>query len=329
MAIYAEDVVDGRAFVSAARALAAAGQAGRAAVAGPVRRGRPQRGVAHGSMTSPSQVVDAACAAGGVRRVDHPAHMADLLEGLLGSRRMPGRRVAVLTDGGGHGAVAADALTAAGLETPLLGEDDRRQRLRGVLWASSSVTNPVDLAGAGDRDPMGYARAVECLLAGRRRRRRADDRLLRRLLAPSPGRSTTLEVAAAHAIAAAAQAQHKPVVVHTIFPAGPTAAMLRAAGIPVHRDVDRASAVLAGLEEHPLPSYDAEPEAAPPVTDSSYDGGEGAVRRGRHRLPGRADGAPTATSWRTPRRATGFPLVLKALGPGAQVRRRGSRARRP
>ena len=73
--------------------------------------------------------------------MDHPAHMADLLDGLLGPRRMRGRSVAVLTDGGGHGAVAADALTAAGLETPMLGEPTRA-RLREVLWASSSPDEP-------------------------------------------------------------------------------------------------------------------------------------------------------------------------------------------
>ena len=73
-----------------------------------------------GSLTSSSMVVDAACAAAGAHRVDHPTQMADLLVGLRAPRRMSGRRVAVLTDGGGHGAVAADALAAAGLETPVL-----------------------------------------------------------------------------------------------------------------------------------------------------------------------------------------------------------------
>ena len=73
-----------------------------------------------GSLTSSSMVVDAACAAVGAHRVDHPTQMADLLVALRAPRRMPGRRVAILTDGGGHGAVAADALAAVGLQTPVL-----------------------------------------------------------------------------------------------------------------------------------------------------------------------------------------------------------------
>ncbi len=312
VAIYVEDVVDGRGFVRAARALAAVGKP--VVLLSPGRSDAAARSaVSHtGSMTSSSQVVDAACAAGGVRRVDHPTQMADLLEGLLGPRRLPGRRVAVLTDGGGHGAVAADALTLAGLDTPVLGEVTR-QRLRGVLWPTSAVVNPVDLAGAGDRDPMGYARAVEALLS-------ADDVDGVLMTGYFGGYSTEqggvhdLELAAAHAIAAAAQGQHKPVVVHTIFPASPTAAVLRAAGIPVHRDIDRAGAVLAGIAALPLPSYaDEGPGLAEPLIDSSYDGARRLFsdagiafpvsRTVRHR-----DELAEALA------ATGFPLVLKALG---------------
>ena len=61
-----------------------------------------------------------------------------------------------------------------------------------------------------------------------------------------------LEVAAAQVLAEVVTAQSKPVVVHTIYPDGPDRALLRAAGIPVHRDVDRAAAMLAGLVERPL-----------------------------------------------------------------------------
>jgi acyl-CoA synthetase (NDP forming) len=315
VAVYAEDVVDGRAFVAAARELSAAGKP--VVLLSPGRSDAAVRGaVSHtGSMTSPAQVIDAACAAGGVRRVDHPRHMAHLLEGLLGPRRMPGPRVAVLTDGGGHGAVAADALTADGLQTPLLGAATR-ERLRGVLWASSSLANPVDLAGAGDRDPLGYARAVDCLLAGEE----VDGVLVTGFFGgystePStgPGSVHEIEMDAARAIAAAARAQAKPVVVHTIFPDGPTAAVLRGAGIPVHRDVDRAAAVLAALVERPLPAFDSMPQVAVPVTEMSYEAA-------RELFAATGLDFPAARTVRSrdelaaASAGTGYPLVLKALG---------------
>jgi acyl-CoA synthetase (NDP forming) len=311
VAIYAEDVVDGRGFVSAARALAEAGKP--VVLLSPGRSDAAARSaVSHtGSMTSPSQVVEAACVAGGVRRVDHVTHMADVLAGILGPRRMPGRRVAVLTDGGGHGAVAADALTLAGLETPLL-EEPTRERLRAELWASSSVANPVDLAGAGDRDPVGYARAVEALLAGED----VDGVLLTGWFggySTEPGAIHDREIEAAHAIAAAAAAQHKPVVVHTIFPTSPTSAILREAGIPVHRHVDRACAVLAGLEERPLPAHESVLEQAAPITDSSYDVARMVFAEAGIPFPA----ARTVTAREelaSAMEATGFPLVLKALG---------------
>jgi acyl-CoA synthetase (NDP forming) len=311
VAIYAEDVVDGRAFVRAARALAVAGKP--VVLLSPGRSAAAARSaVSHtGSMTSPSQVVDAACAAGGVRRVDHPAHLVGLIEGLLGPRRMPGRRVAVLTDGGGHGAVAADALTIAGLETPLL-EEPTRARLRDVLWASSGVANPVDLAGAGDLDPMGYARAVEVLLSGPE----VDGVLVTGYFggySSELGAVHDIELTAAHAIAASARAQHKPVVVHTIFPNGPTAALLRAAGVPVHRDVDRACAVLAGLQDHPLPSYDGEPVAAPAISDASYDAARRLFAEAGIAFPA-ARTARSRDELGAAMDVVEFPLVLKALG---------------
>ena len=120
VAIYTEDVVDGPAFLDAARALRGAGKP--LVVLAPGRTEAAVRSAAShtGSLTSPSMVVDAACVAVGAHRVDHPTQMADLLVALRAPRRMPGRRVAVLTDGGGHGAVAADALAAIGLVTPSL-----------------------------------------------------------------------------------------------------------------------------------------------------------------------------------------------------------------
>ena len=70
--------------------------------------------------------------------------------------------------------------------------------------------------------------------------------------------------------------QSKPVVVQTIFPGSDTSVLLRSAGIPVHRDVDRAAAVLAGLVERPVALADLTlPAPAPPVTDTSYDAARG------------------------------------------------------
>jgi acyl-CoA synthetase (NDP forming) len=272
-------------------------------------------------------VVDAACVEAGIRRVDNPTQMADLLEGLLGERRMTGRRVAVLTDGGGHGAMAADALTMAGLDIPAL-QPGTRDLLRATLWASSTVANPVDLAGAGDRDPLSYARAVQALLDADE----VDGVLMTGYFggySAEPGTLHDLELRAVEAIVASVRAQSKPLVVHTIYPGGPSAALLRSAGIPVHRDVDRAGAVLAGLVASLAgrPSKlvpggrDLAPPArvlpvrsnATPVTEPSYDAAKALFSAAGVAFPA-ARTVGSRQELRDALAVTGLPVVLKALG---------------
>ena len=82
VAVYTEDVVDGRAFLDAARALRDAGKP--LVLLAPGRTEAAVRSAAShtGSLTSSSMVIDAACAAVGAHRVDHPTQMADLLVAL-------------------------------------------------------------------------------------------------------------------------------------------------------------------------------------------------------------------------------------------------------
>ena len=94
VAVYTEDVVDGRAFLDAARALRDAGKP--LVLLAPGRTEAAVRSAAShtGSLTSSSMVVDAACAAVGAHRVDHPTQMADLLVALrvaAADARPPGR----------------------------------------------------------------------------------------------------------------------------------------------------------------------------------------------------------------------------------------------
>jgi acyl-CoA synthetase (NDP forming) len=312
VAVYAEDVVDGRGFVAAARALAGAGKP--VVLLSPGRSAAAVRSaVSHtGSMTSPSQVVDAACAAGGVRRVGSPTEMADLLEGLVGERRMAGRRVAVLTDGGGHGAMAADALAAVGLDTPML-EEPTRALLRAGLWDGSAVANPVDLAGAGDLDPGNYARALATLLEADE----VDGVLLSGYFggySTQPGGVHELELTAARDMVAAVASSGRPVVVHTMFPLSPSSEILRAAAIPVHRHLESACRVLSGVVSLSLPAFDEQlPPPAAPLADPSYDGARalfaeaGVVFPAARTVHDRAGLAGALA-------VTGFPVVLKALG---------------
>ena len=312
VAVYTENVVDGRAFLDAALALRDAGKP--LVLLAPGRTEAAVRSAAShtGSLTSSSMVIDAACAAVGAHRVDHPTQMADLLSAVRAPRRMPGRRVAILTDGGGHGAVAADALAAVGLLTPVL-TGPVTPELEAALWAQATVTNPVDLAGAGEQDVASYARGVQVLLASDQ----VDGVLLTGYFGGYSTEQSNLtgpELAAARQVADAVAGQGKPLVVQTIHPQSPASQVLRAVGIPVHRDVDRACAVLAGLVEHDAAGLAQElPVPAPPATDPSYDGARALFAGAGIAFPA-AVSVVDATGLQAALDALGFPVVLKAAG---------------
>ena len=73
-----------------------------------------------------------------------------------------GRRVAIVTNAGGPGILAADACEANGLLVPVLSEDAKRQ-LRAFLPAAASVANPIDLLASAPAEH--YARALSIVAA--------------------------------------------------------------------------------------------------------------------------------------------------------------------
>jgi acetate---CoA ligase (ADP-forming) len=97
----------------------------------------------------------------GVIRADTLDEMFDLAA-LLDRQPLPaGRRVAILSDGGGPGTLCAGACEAARLSVPPL-SDSSRQRLAAFLPASATTGNPLEIFLPPASD---FARAVETLLA--------------------------------------------------------------------------------------------------------------------------------------------------------------------
>ncbi len=93
-------------------------------------------------------------------RTDELLHVAETLA--TQPPAPPGTGVAVLSDGGGQGTLASDALTE--LDVPLARlSDDTRDALRALLGRAAAVGNPVDLAGASDADPGVFAEALAVL----------------------------------------------------------------------------------------------------------------------------------------------------------------------
>jgi acyl-CoA synthetase (NDP forming) len=312
IAVYAEDLRDGREFVAAARDAVLGGTP--VVLLAPGRSDAASRGAAShtGSMTSPSRVVDAVCRAAGVHRVDTPAELVALVAALSQPRRASGRRVAVLTDGGGHGAIAADALATHGLTVPRL-SDELGAQLRVALWEPSPVDNPVDLAGVGEQDPASYLRGVQTLLASPE----VDAVLMTGYFggyALDEGTLGPREQAAAVDLVAAVTAQPKPLVVHSIFPDSPSVIELADGGIPVYRDVAEAALAVAGVVvRHPADATLTLPPAAPPMTDTDYPEIRSALADAGVTFPPAALVADER-ELQDAAAELGFPLVLKATG---------------
>ncbi|HET7745178.1 MAG TPA: GNAT family N-acetyltransferase [Gaiellaceae bacterium] len=97
----------------------------------------------------------------GVIRADSLEELIDVATVVSSQPRLAGRNVALVTNAGGLGILAADACDAAGLELAALG-DDTVEALRRVLPAEASVANPVDMLGGATASS--YAAVVPTLL---------------------------------------------------------------------------------------------------------------------------------------------------------------------
>jgi acetyl coenzyme A synthetase (ADP forming)-like protein len=97
----------------------------------------------------------------GIIRTDTLEEMFDVAA-LLANQPLPlGRRVAIVTNAGGPGILAADACEANGLEiVPLTPETTAK--LRAILPAEASVGNPIDMIASAP--PATYARVVDLVL---------------------------------------------------------------------------------------------------------------------------------------------------------------------
>jgi len=121
-----------------------------------VKSGRSQAGAraasSHtGSMASGEVAVSALFRQTGIIRTDTLEELFEVAT-LLANQPLPaGRRVGVLTNAGGPGILAADALSADGLDLPLFSAA-LQERLRAVMAAEASAGNPVDMIASASPD---------------------------------------------------------------------------------------------------------------------------------------------------------------------------------
>jgi acetyltransferase len=161
--LYIEQITHARKFMSAARA------ASRIKPVVVVKSGRGEAGAkaaaSHtGALAGMDAVYDAAFRRAGMLRVRELADLFDAVETLAMLRPPPGERLAIVTNGGGLGVMAVDALSEAGGTLAAL-SPAVVDRLNAVLPPTWSHGNPVDIIG--DADGARYAAAVAAVLEDR------------------------------------------------------------------------------------------------------------------------------------------------------------------
>jgi len=155
--IYMESVGDARSFLSAARAVALSKpiiviKAGRSEAASKAAASHT------GALTGSDDVLDAAFRRCGVLRVPNIADLFYMAEVLGKQPRPKGPRLTILTNAGGPGVLATDALVANGGELASLAPETM-EKLNAFLPAHWSHGNPIDVLG--DAEAQRYAKAIE------------------------------------------------------------------------------------------------------------------------------------------------------------------------
>ncbi|PAX58327.1 bifunctional acetate--CoA ligase family protein/GNAT family N-acetyltransferase [Brunnivagina elsteri] len=155
--IYMESIGNARSFLSAAREVALTKpiiviKAGRTEAAAKAATSHT------GALVGSDAVFDAALRRCGVLRVDRISELFDMAEVLAKQPRPQGKRMTIITNAGGPGVLATDALISGGGELAEL-TVETRNNLNELIPKNGNHNNPIDLLG--DAKPSSYEKTLE------------------------------------------------------------------------------------------------------------------------------------------------------------------------
>jgi acetyltransferase len=197
--MYMETIGDARSFMSAAREVALAKPI---IVIKPGRtEGAARAAASHtGSLTGSDEVLEAAFRRCGVLRVETIGEIFSMAEVLSKQPRPKGPNLTILTNAGGPGVLAVDALITRGGKLAEI-SSDAMEKFNQILPPQWSHNNPVDILG--DASPERYAQALEVA---------ADDENSDGLLVVLTPQAMTDPTATAESLKSYAQSYDKPIL---------------------------------------------------------------------------------------------------------------------
>ena len=323
--LYIEGVRDARRLVSSLRA---------AARVKPIivqKVGRHPAGsraaVSHtGAIVGRDDVFDAVVRRTGIVRVNTMTQLVAAAQALAAHVRPSGNRLAVITNGGGPGVMAADRAAELDLELATLGTATA-EKLGAALPAHWSHGNPIDLIG--DAGPDRYRAAVAACL---------EDPQVDGVLAMLTPQAMTEPEASAQAVIEASSGAHKPVIACWMGEASVATShvKLRNAGVPVFSGPEQAVEAFhylasfyqnqKALLEAPGPMPDLDPSDLPrarALVRAALDEGRTVLTPTESKAFLAAFSIPNATSHvavdeeqaATVADALGYPVVMKIESP--------------
>jgi acetyltransferase len=236
---YLEGFSDGRALIDAARRMTTLKPIIMMKVG--VSAGGSRAAASHtGAIATADAVVDGALRQCGIVRAMSMEELFDLTLGFACVAPPTGPRIAIVTNAGGPGVMAADAVERLGLRLADL-SDETVAKLRDELPSAAAVQNPVDVLG--DARSGRYERALAALL---------EDEAVDGVAVLLTPQAVTEPEQTARTIAHLACSQSKPVI--AVYMGGEAVArgrvMLDQARVPVYPYPERAIKTLAVMYRH-------------------------------------------------------------------------------
>ncbi|MFW6049092.1 MAG: acetate--CoA ligase family protein [Candidatus Bipolaricaulota bacterium] len=193
-----------------------------------------------GTLAGSDSAYQAAFEQSGVIRVDTIEELFDFGSILAQQSPPESRKVGILTNAGGPGVMAADALEKYGLELAKL-EEETLEGLGKVLSALASRKNPIDLTGKANEED--YRKALDYVI---------EDDNVGSVLAMSAPAAIFSYPQLAEILAEAREKTDKPIVGTLMGGKLPDAAAesLKEAGVPNYFDPDRAVRALSALVDY-------------------------------------------------------------------------------
>jgi acetyltransferase len=277
-----DSTADGRQFMAAARA---------AIQKKPIcalKIGRSQAGAraaaSHtGSLAGSEAIFDAALKQCGVIRLNKSQDFLNVAEAFARCPLPKGNRIAILTDGGGHGVMATDAADEYGLEVPVLSKETR-VKLGAALPSYCPIKNPVDLAGP-ERDLWGFDHVTRILLEDPN----IDGLVIVGLLGGYADLSeefAELEMAISRSMVERIKKSGKTVTMHSIYRYAMPACLkvFRDGGIPIYQSVEPAMMAMGMLRQYTKIKKQLAISHAAPALTFSANGAEtaGAIIKKAH-----------------------------------------------